>query len=265
MSLASLLNNLGAKIKPTESGGNYTFPSDLNSNYYLMFNFCEYTREDLNSIGSAPTIAQVRLPVPTSLTDSYGINYNEEDLNTAVGAGASAALGGDLLGLGGIAAATGGIEALSKTGIGGALLNSTVGAAASAMTGVSLNPFTTVMFKSPQYKQYNFSWRLFPKNNTEAIAIKNISTLIRYHMLPDRSGGFGGAIFTWPSLVRCQIIAKGKELYPFKYGVIKDFRVNYAPDGAPSFYKDGQPTAVEMGLHIQEVEYFIRSNTNSSM
>jgi len=265
----SILNNLplglSAKINATLSGGNYTFPSDLNSNYYLMFNFCQYTREDLNSIGSAPTIAQVRLPVPTSLTDSYNVNYNEEDLNTAIGGGASAALQGDLSGLGGVAAAAAGIQALGGTAIGGALLNSTAGAAASAMSGISLNPFTTVMFKSPQYKQYNFSWRLFPKSQPEALAIRNIATLIRYHMLPDRSGGFGGAILTWPSLVRCQIVAKGNELYPFKYGVIKDFHVNYAPDGTPSFYKDGQPTAVEMGLQIQEVEYFLKSKTGSSV
>jgi hypothetical protein len=256
---------LSALQSATVSGGDYTFPKDLNSEYYLMFNFCKYTREDLNSVGSAPTIAKVRLPVPTSLTDNYGVNYSEEALGTGVGASLNAAAGGDMSGLAGTVAAStlaAGIEGNSPIGKAAIASGEQV---ASAMSGIALNPFLTIMFKSPQYKEYTFSWRLFPKNNTEAITIRNIATLIRYHMLPDRSSGFGGAILTWPSLVRCQIVAKGNELYQFKYGVIKDFHVNYAPDGTPSFYKDGQPTAVEMSLHIQEVEYFIKSNTGSSV
>jgi hypothetical protein len=83
-------------------------------------------------------------------------------------------------------------------------------------------------------------------------------------MSPDRSSGVGGAILSWPSLVKCQVVAKGAELYPFKYGVIKDCAFNFAPDGAPSFFRDGRPTAVDFKVTIQEVEYFLKSSMGSS-
>lgn len=269
--LTDLLNGLNAKIKPTIAGGNYTFPKDLNSDYFLMFNFCEYTREDLNSIGSAPTVAQVRLPIPTNITDAYGVTYAEEQLNTAIAGSVNATAGLDFGSLLGIGAGSFVAGALAKAKAAGGLqadFAHAAGAAlpvASALSGLSLNPFSTVMFKSPQYKQYQFGWRLFPKNINESQEMQGIAELIRYHMLPDRSGGFGGAVLTWPSLIRCQIIAKGVELYPFKYGVVKDLSLNYAPDGAPSFYNSGKPTAMDLKVTIQEVEYFLKSSRNSSI
>jgi hypothetical protein len=263
MSVLGTIVDTVLKLNPVTQGGNYSFPEDLNSSYYLMFNFCAYTRQDLNSIGTAPIVAQVRLPIPASLTDSYGVNYSEEELSTGIAAASGAALGGDLGSLAGIGVAGALSSMANATKLGRAAIGAG-GPVVSALSGYSLNPFLTVMFKSPQYKQYQFGWRLFPKNNAESAKIQSITNLIRYHMLPDRSGGFGGAILSWPSLVRCQIIAKGSELYPFKYGVIKDLSVNYAPDGAPSFFKDGKPTAVDIKLTIQEVEYFLKSNMGSS-
>jgi len=265
-------------LRQVESGGEYTFPGDLNSSYYMNIAFYEYRREDLNSIGSANRLASMRLPIPNNLVDNYSANYSDEPLNTAASAGTNATLAGDIASLGGlgvlaglagavgaageVAAARGGLAELGAQVAGAA---ASAGAPiASAMTGLSLNPFLTVMFKSPQYKQYNFSWRLYPKTNQEAQEIANMVTLTRYHMSPDRSSGVGGAILSWPSLVKCQIFAKGAELYPFKYGVIKDCAFNFAPDGAPSFFRDGRPTAVDFKVTIQEVEYFLKSSMGSS-
>lgn len=252
-------------LRQVESGGEYTFPGDLNSSYYMNIAFYEYRREDLNSIGSANRLASMRLPIPNNLVDNYGANYSDEPLNTVLSAGANEALEGDIggmLGVGALAALKGITSASSNQTVSG--LSGAFGPVASAMTGLSLNPFLTVMFKSPQYKQYNFSWRLYPKTNQEAQEIANMVTLTRYHMSPDRSSGVGGAILSWPSLVKCQIFAKGAELYPFKYGVIKDCAFNFAPDGAPSFFRDGRPTSVDFKVTIQEVEYFLKSSMGSS-
>jgi hypothetical protein len=284
MSIRDTVSNLideGKQIiglRQVESGGEYTFPGDLNSSYYMNIAFYEYRREDLNSIGSANRLASMRLPIPNNLVDNYGANYDDEPLNTALAATTDAALGGDIASLGGLGVLAGVSGALGAAGAAAAARGGLTGLAAdvagaaasagapvaSAMTGLSLNPFLTVMFKSPQYKQYNFSWRLYPKTNQEAQEIANMVTLTRYHMSPDRSSGVGGAILSWPSLVKCQIFAKGAELYPFKYGVIKDCAFNFAPDGAPSFFRDGRPTAVDFKVTIQEVEYFLKSSMGSS-
>lgn len=248
-----------------ETGGDYIFPKDLNSDYFMNIVFYEYRRDDLNSIGSTNRLASMRLPIPNNLVDNYGANYSEESLNTLLSAGTNEALEGDiggLLGVGALAALKG-ITGASQNPVVSGLSNS-LGPIASAMTGLSLNPFLTVMFKSPQYKQYQFSWRLYAKNNQEAQDISDMVTLTRYHMSPDRSVGVGGAILSWPSLVKCEISAKGSELYPFKYGVIKDCSFNFAPDGNPSFFKDGRPTAVDFHITIQEVEYFLKSSMGSS-
>lgn len=266
----AISNAIGYNTKAFAAGP-LVFPADLNTEYSIVLRFYAYSRQNFMSIGTLSPLDRIRLPIPTNLTDGYSVNYSNEDLSSAIG-GATGALtglsgaigGGDVAG---VASRLGNaVSAVTAAGTVAAVgaLSSAGGSAAQAFLGVAPNPFTTVMFKSPEYKGYQFSWRLFPRTPQEAETVTKIINTIRFHALPDASPTMGGAILTYPSLIKAQIIAKGQELYPFKYGVIKSCSFNYAPDGAPSFHKDGKPSAVDIQIQIQEIEYFLKSSMGSS-
>jgi hypothetical protein len=234
------------------------FPKDLNGSYYFYLRFYQYQRASLMEVGNALEQGSIRLPIPNNLSDTYTVTYGEEAAGTALGGGASA-LGGFIGGASFLdsmkeATASVAVDNVKKA------LGAPLGTAVGASLGVAANPFMTVLFKNPNYKEYSFSWRLYPRNAQESGMITNIVQQVRYNMLPSARSGSGGSLLDYPSLVRCSITAKGQELYPFKYGVIKNATFNYAPDGTPSFHTDGTPSAVDLKIDIQEVEYFLRDN-----
>ena len=232
------------------------FPADLSPFYRFTIDFYQYSRESLLSIGDLGSVGQVVLPLPTSLSDSYNVTYETEPMGTALGAGADGALKGLNVSdkfTGGVGGAVAGLAA-------NAGLTGEFGKLASAALGQTANPFMTVLFKSPNYKEYSFSWRLFPKNQHEANIALSMVNAFRYHALPGQVGGVGGSVFTYPSLIKCAAYVRGGILYPFKYGVIKNVTFNYAPDGTPSFHTDGRPSAIDVKIDCQEVEYFLKDD-----
>lgn len=238
--------------------GAHKFPSNLSAKYYMDMKFYKYSRATLNEIGNAQEMGMVRLPIPANLVDGQAVNYGEEDLGTALGGGANAFMGGDAsgttLGRAGQALGAGAVG-----GVAGALRQ--FGGAAGlvgAAFGITANPFLTVLFKNPNYREYNFAWRLTPRNPAESATLQAIYASVKYHQVPAKSTGYGGAVLTYPSLVKCSIRAGQESLFPFKYGVIKNATFNFAPDGAPSFFKNGNPTSVDFSVSIQEVEYFLK-------
>lgn len=259
--LSSFASKFGISAPTTKNMGNLQFPANLGSSYFMNLRFYAYQRQDINSIGTAAPLTTLRLPIPTNLADSQGVEYGQEALGTALGGGANALAGNGLTpqGLGGAAAAAG------VGGIAGGLSALGVANLVSAKFGITANPFMTVLFKAPRYKEYDFAWRFYPRNAGESAQLKAIVEAIKYHMLPDVYTGAGGAILSYPSLVKAKIIAGGTELYPFKYGVVTNYSFNYAPDGVPSFHKQGKPTAIDVKITIQEVEYFLKNSLGSSV
>lgn len=235
------------------SQGGGKFPSNLTETYYFTIQFYNYQRADINSIGSATLIDTIKLPIPANLIDSQSVSYGEEALGTALGGVGNSAMAGNLLGAAGAAAIGGATAALGK-----------LGQLGSAKFGITANPFLTVMFKNPNYKQYDFSWRLAPRDAGESAVLENIYKTVKYHTLPDRSGAAGGAILKYPSLVKVGINARGNSIYPFKYGVVTNYTFSFTPNGAPSFFKDGKPTAVDFKISVQEIEYFLKSSMGGS-
>jgi hypothetical protein len=246
---------------PAQPFGDLTFPADLNDQYYFTLTFSEYQRQSLLEVGNGALLGNIRLPIPNNLSDTYSVNYETADPGTALG-GAANALGG--LGAGqGITAdsAKGAAKDIGIAAAGAALNNSgAVGGLLGAFMGQTTNPFMTVLFKNPNYKQYSFSWRLYPRNTTDMQNLLSIIAKIRYCMLPSASAGSGGNILSYPSLARCMIKTRAGELYPFRYAVVKNATFNYGPDGTPSFHTDGLPSSVDIKIDLEEVEYFLREN-----
>ena len=250
--LNAITNFLYPKVTPI--GDSLSFPADLNDKYYFSMYFFEYSRTDLMHVAEKNSLGSIKLPLPNNLSDSYQVTYSPEELGTAVGGSIDALVSGQ--GVFGTAAA-------AVSSIAGGLATqkySTVTNPIPAFAGVTTNPFMTVLFKNPNYKEYSFSWRFFPKNQTETSNLMNIISAIRYNMLPGQVTGSIGAFLTYPSIVQCYATTGAGSLYPFKPAVIKNVTFNYAPDGTPSFYKDGEPSAVDIRVDMQEVEYFLKDD-----
>lgn len=250
---------------------NGQFPSNLSEVYHMRLQFYKYQRANINSVGSASLLNSWKLPIPANMVDAQGVNYGEEPIGPALGGGANAIMGLDqntptggnalldaaknVAGAAGVGAAVGAINAVSP-----ALAN-----VLSAKFGMTANPFLTVLFKNPNYKKYNFSWRFYPRNPQESQALAALINTIKYHQLPTRSVAAGGAVLGYPSLVKPTIVAGNSQLYPFKYGVIENTSVNYAPEGVPSFHRGGKPSTVEVSLSILEIEYFLKDSFQGSL
>jgi hypothetical protein len=276
-------------------GSNLTFPSDLDQYGIAMsFDFYQYTRRSMFNQPFMKPQGTIKLPVPKSLLETFTQSWEETSENPVVGAaienmqngnGASLTQGsssqssiGDTVSwaLGGLGGASGGIavgaaintaekqiqQGATALGIDGLTLNQAI-----QPLGLAVNPFLTVMFKQPNFKEYQFNWRLIANTPEESNIIQAILTMFKYHLLPDfpKSGFNVGTLLNYPDIVQLSFMPESDYLFKFKPCVIKSFSSNYAPSG-PSFFK-GQsnvPTEVEMSMNLLEIEYWSKNDINQS-
>jgi hypothetical protein len=120
------------------------------------------------------------------------------------------------------------------------------------LTGLAQNPFLTVLFKQPEFKRHQFSWKLSPNNYRESNTLRDIISTIKSNMLPAMAPSAGGTLLTYPI---------EEYLYKFKPCVIESMSVNYAPAGLPSFFKrTSAPTEVTLSLSLLEIEYWLKED-----
>lgn len=244
------------------------FPSDL-SDAYIHMRFEKYVRRSINNQPFLEPVAGIKLPIPSKLIDSTTLDYSPETLGPAYGAaveglGTATAeinslsslndVGGRIIGAGFTAA---GLSALQSA------LNPTAQAAVSTATGLTINQFQTMTFKSPVFKNHSFSWKLVPKNKEESNNIENIVRLFKYHSLPSTSrGALGSGLYGYPETLTIKLFTGNKDqyLYKFKPCVVQNVNVNYAPNG-PSFYRETRaPTAVELSINLVEIELWSKTD-----
>ena len=122
----------------------------------------------------------------------------------------------------------------------------------------ALNPFLSLMFQQPQFRSFGFQWTLAPKNEAETKTLTEIIRTIKASMLPALDGTDRNSTFLLYPLVVEPSFVPNDFGFKFKRCVINDLRVNYAPTGAPSFFKKtNQPTMVELTLQLTEIEYWV--------
>lgn len=232
-----------------------TFPKDINKQHFMSFRFVKYVKRNINDRKTIQDKRFITLPIPNNLVDSFSVSYDNTQLGPMLGGFGEALTGGSASGAFNAltdGAAAGAITALSN------YVSPNLLPAASALSGVAINPFLTVVFKNPQFKTHNFTWKLIPRNKEESDEIRKIIAAIKYHMTPGLLTQ-SGVFFTYPEMVIIKLHPNDDYTYKFKPCVLKTFDVNYAPVGAPSFYwYNGAPTAVEIKMSLQEIEYFTK-------
>jgi len=128
----------------------------------------------------------IMLPLPEQIQDQLNLNYNSIDLGmVAAGFRAGAAIG-DAFSSGGFGAGissmktelmAGGNYAL-RSAIGG--ISDEVGALVNSGMGDVPNPYSTLLFKNVDQRQFQFSFNFAPASKQESDVLKEIINQIRY-------------------------------------------------------------------------------------
>jgi hypothetical protein len=254
---------------PFADGLNLHFPSDLNDSNipYMSMDFSAYTRRSIYEQPFFRDIMRIRLPIPSNLVEQTSVSY---DKSAELGPVAGAVV--DTLSPNAGGTADRNLGAIASGVAVGALRNVTagaerfsglpIGAAASSLTGITPNPFQTVLFKSPDFRAHTFSWRFSPASSEESETLYNIINTFKYHSLPGLLGS-GGVLFSYPEILKInfQPAAATRFLYQFKPCVVESVTVNFTPAGGPAFFRDTlAPAGIEFSIRVQEIEIWTKSD-----
>lgn len=202
----------------------------------------------------------IRLPLPNQMVDSQDVLYSEEEAGLAAGMAINAFQSAGGGGAGAFAGVAAGVAA-GALGVDRLLNNKAVNTAAQ-LVGVTVNPFLTVMFKSPKFKRHTLSWRLSPTNVEESQSLGDIVKAFKYNQLPSMTGSVGGSLLTYPNIVQITVSnTNGTFPYRFKPAVVENLSINFTPAGQPSFFGQTKaPTEIELRLTLLEIEYYLQDD-----
>lgn len=247
----------------------YVFPADQ-SNYSMQLNFGAYKRERSMEQSKMDHDRSITLPLPAALGESFGIKYRQaafgplineiigatdETLNdTASGKEFGKSLSANISKR--INKAAENSKEVLQAGFsrlaGG--ISEDAGAAVDMITGVTPNPGLAVAFQHIGLRAFTYSWRLAPRSLKEAQTMIDIIRALKLSALPIKQV----YTLTYPDLVDITLHpADLNEIIKYKRSVITDVKVNWAPNGVPSFFARSQiPTECELTLSFQETGIF---------
>lgn len=239
------------------------FPDDLKISQnvpFMSMQFRSYKRRSIYDQPFYESQMKIVLPIPENLVDQTSVDYDKgRQLGPAAGAVVESLSGSapgdfsEIVSRIGTAAAGIGAAGISR------LARSDVASAASVLSGITVNPFQVVLFRSPEFKTHQFSWRFVPTNQGESEQIKNLIETFKYHSLPGLSA-LGGVFFSYPEILEVNFRPSDYYLYKFKPCVVESVSANFAPN-SPSFYRSsGAPTAVQFTIRLSEIEIWTKAD-----
>ena len=224
------------------------------------------------SLQQSKSVANIILPIPTTITASNGVTWNGGQINAAEQILSKAAMtlmdgGKDALenaqkvvteGLGGIGLGDGvikGFQSLFATKIiqqfGSGV---SFGQMLSRTTGQVLNPNLELLFSGPGLRSFSFNYQLSPRDENEAQTVKNILRVLKQSMSPRR--GSSTAFLCAPHLFHLSF-KKGNGDHPylnrFKTMALVNIGVDYTGTGTYATYEDGSPVVYNLSMEFQEL------------
>lgn len=224
----------------------------------------------------------IAMYMPDTLNYSYSQGYEDMPIGAEIGgkilaAGASAIdefkSGGVGSGLGAIikSAAIEAAKGVSKSAgeVTGEVLFS-------AMTGKVANPMLEMVYKAPNFRQFQFEFTFYPRDEREALEVQRIIERFRFHQAPELVKGAQGFLVP-PSEFDIKFYYSGTQnpnIPPIASGcVLTQIDVNYTPNGwtayevpgedKPSLGRTGMPVAIQMQLQFKETTFLTKQDFNS--
>lgn len=245
-------------------------------------------REGFRRNTNKQPLGTVLLPIPGGIQDRNAVNYQDDSMNSLVGAGAGALstlmqdaggivgtffTSGKFDGKEGAAAVENLKKALDNTGLNGEravelITKSLTGRALSIFGGnVSLqnlvarsqgqifNPNMELLFNSPSLRNFNFSFKMTPRSADEGEEIKTIIRFFKRGMAA--KADVRGLYLNTPNIFELRYRQGTKQshqfLHSFKQCFMTDISVNYTGEGVYATYENGTPVSIIMNLSFKEV------------
>lgn len=224
----------------------------------------------------------IALYMPDTLLFSHSQSYDQlalgGELAGQVMAAGKAAADAYKSGGGFDAAASVGKSALEsfkqKLGTGAAKLlgSEASGQAILAATGRVQNPMLEMIYKSPNFRSFQFDFLFYPRDEREALEVQRIVERLRFHQAPELLKGTGGFLVP-PSEFDIRFYYGGSvnnNIPQIATCVLTTIDMNYAPNGwsayevpgenKPSLGRTGMPVAIQLTLQFQEITYLTKSD-----
>jgi len=132
-------------------------------------------------------------------------------------------------------------------------------AVAAMQQGVAFNPQTALAFEGVNLRQFSFAFTLVPESADEAEDARRIENFFRKYMYPESTTGFS---MKYPPKFKIQFFIGEKEnkYYPMIHDCyLAGVEASFNPD-SNAFFKDGQPTAVDISLSFSEAKMLTRTD-----
>lgn len=141
-----------------------------------------------------------------------------------------------------------------------------------AFTGTVVNPILEMIYRSPNFRSFQFDFMFYPRSRKEAVEVQNILERFKYHQSPEILRGAEGFLIP-PSEFEIVFYYNGKQnpnIPPIATTVLTDINVNYAPQGwsayevpgetTPSKGGTGMPVATQLTLQFRETTYLTKED-----
>lgn len=136
-----------------------------------------------------------------------------------------------------------------------------------AAIGVASNPGLELLYTSPGFRSFRFSFIFYPRSNAEAKQVISIIRKFKFHQAPEIVSRAGGRFLVPPSEFDIEFFYNGKEnpnIPKISTCVLETIDVDYAPNGfaayeipgenEPSRGGTGMPVAIRMDLQFKETQ-----------
>lgn len=260
----------------------YYYPNNIRGNRqdFIQFIAYEYVGRDLN-IGNSSSSAidpnlgfnsrnfgnplgSVTLPIQPSVSDTNSVQWGGEELNSLQAYAASVSYNAmsDIAGTGekvlkdldkifkntdnnNVSNAVRLFLAGKAVGVNGLL---------SRMGGAVINPNLELLFQGPQLRPFNFTFRLSPRDETEAQQVKYIIRYFKQNMSVKNTEF--NLFLKAPNVFKIKYHLAGSDkdhpsLNRFKMCALQSCSVDYTPDGSYMTFNDSTATMTSYSLTLQ--------------
>lgn len=215
----------------------------------------------LKNLGAKFSGKKVRLDTaialhnPNALSTKYTMNYEDDNLQV----------------FGGIVAGTNALkEAAEKSGgsnimkdlanqgaaaIAAAGLNIPGTAGLSRLTGLAPNPRKEQIFKTVEFRTFQFDYQFYPRDAKEAQNVLNIIYQFKLHMHPEFKDA-NNFLYIYPSefdIFYYNGTQENLNINRHTSCVLTDMTVDYSPNGQFTSFADGMPTQINISLIFKEL------------
>jgi hypothetical protein len=175
---------------------------------------------------------------------------------------------------------TGALQALGERVIGGATgATDTTRLGVFGVTGRVVNPMLELIYNSPDFRQFQFEFFFWPRDEKEALEVQKIIDRFRFHQAPEleKISGKQSGLLIPPSEFDIQFFYAGRQnpnIPPIASCVLESLQVNYTPKGwaayevpgenNPDLGRTGMPVGIQLTLQFRETTYITKEDFSAA-